>query len=1459
MIIYNPDGSVLEEMAVDDNSYRYRAIMGDNALTLYFSLPRHLEIPIGAYTDFQGARYTLVRPEALKMRHSRHFEYTVTMEGTEAKAKRWMFRNPVDGRLKFPLTATPREHLRMFVDNMNSRDSGWSVGSCVEGVERLISYSHNYCLDALRLMAQQFDTEYEISGKVVSLKKVEYNKDAPLALSYGKGNGFKSGVGRGNSGDSLPVEILFVQGGGDNIDPSAYGSQVLLLPKGQTLGYDGNVFSDQDGYVPANGRIYEASADGLSIRRGDKALDSLAEDSLDCSTICPKRVGTISGVVTVDADRNFYDIVDSNIPETLNYSNYLIAGETMTIVFQSGMLAGREFEAKYIHEPSLNRSGEVVKAGRRFEIVPQDIDGQTMPNGTFKPEAGDTYAVFHCALPDAYIRDDETRTGASWDMFREAIRYMYSHEDRQFTFRGELDGIWAKKDWTNIGGKIVIGGYIEFSDERFQPDGVLVRIVGVKDYVNNPHSPTIELSNQTVTGGFSSALKEMENEEVATDQKISDAVRFTKRRYRDALETISALKDAMLDFSEGINPVTVQTMAMLVGDESLQFRFVNSKTNPRPVDHSVSYDPAAKKLSCDAGVLQHLTLGINTLSSSHAAAEYKYWDMAAYESAYLGDVAAYKFYLYAKVSKTGRTGVFVLSRTAIGMDSVTGYYHLLVGVLNSEFEDTRSYVSLYGYTEVLPGRVTVDKIVSSGGTTFWDLLRNTVSWGGKLMYNTEGNNELILSGPLVQTGNGEVTEVGAWCGEWDGERKYALGDEVWCGVDGNVGSYRYVNSVPSKGHPVTDASYWSAYARGIKGDKGDGGQSSFKSIVFKRSNESSVAAPTGGSYASPVPTGWSDGIPDGTAQLWMSTRVLTSDGKTPQESSWTTPRPTTDTSDIDFEFSAVESAPGTPASDPSNWHDTATASDIWMAVRKCKNGVWGGWEVSKVKGEAGADGKDSHSPYIGDNGNWYVYDDARQEYVDSGRTSEGDDGHSPYIDSSTQTWWEWDAAQGEYTDTGIRARGSDGVGVQSTAVSYNTSSSGTDAPVGGWSSGIPSVPPGFYLWTRTVVTYTDGSSSTSYTAARQGTDGEDGNDGASGPAVVFRGTYESGKTYVGNSIRVDAVYYIDRYYVAKTTAGEFSGVIPTSTSKWNTFGASFDSIATGLLLSEEANIANFIFRNQRMVSQAGSEGSENLQLDGVNGVIRLADLLRLDSGALTMYSDGVEKVSVRNSSVGDYDLSLMKKSESISGQQSSATVTTYLPSAGSYVSIGENRLVNKRLGHFDAGDKITVTQGIITLSTPTADVTARFSAPTAQVSICKDGEPVSTQYIVASGTVTSGTSKRMELGGGLAYTVPSGGDGDYTIQILTKGISVKSDSSAMAVTTSFTTLLSYSFNKASFAKSLLGNDGILLTAGAGNTTDSGYLLFNANNLVVGFGNYALKVDKTGISKSSNGGVSFTAL
>ena len=712
--LYN--GSEEIKLEVKDESYSYEAIMEECSLTLYFDYPGYLEIPVGSYCDLYGKRYFLKKDSSFKKNGERNFEYTLILETGIYDTMLWKVRNTLDRRIKFPYTAKPNEHLRLLVENLNRRGIGWKIGDCIEGTEKVINYSHTYIHDALNQLADMYETEWEITEetvngkqiKTIHLRKVEYNKENPLKLSYGKGHGFKVGVGR--QFGEIPPEIILVDTTDRNIDYSTYGAKNLLLPKDKTLVYEG--------------RIYKTDVDGTCVMRADKELTTAKEDSLDCTAIYPSRVGTVSAVIEVNKENNFFDFVDKDIPEELNFEDCLIAGETMTVIFQTGMLTGKEFEVKYIHE------AKDKKEARRFEIVPQEIDGITMPEPeVWRPKVGDTYAVFGMQLPKAYICNDSTQTGASWEAFKEAAKYLYEHEDKKFTFTGTLDGLWAKKRWLEIGGKIVLGGYVNFSDTQFHPEGSLIRMIGIKHYVNNPYSPEIELSNEPIGTSVSSDLNKIETNEVTVIEKHKDALQFTKRRFRDAKETMSMLEDALLNFSGSVNPITVSTMQLLVGDESLQFRFVNSKTNPVQVSHNITFNTSTKILNAPAGILQHLTLGISSLSSSHKADEYKYWDMAEYNSPALIDPEK-KYYLYAKVGKENQAGTFLLSETAIKMELITGYYHLLTGVLNSEYEGSRSFVQLYGFTEILPGRVTTERILSPDGDTYFDLVKSEI--GGNI-------------------------------------------------------------------------------------------------------------------------------------------------------------------------------------------------------------------------------------------------------------------------------------------------------------------------------------------------------------------------------------------------------------------------------------------------------------------------------------------------------------------------------------------------------------------------------------------------------------------------------------------------------------------------------------------------------------------------------------------------------
>ena len=133
----------------------------------------------------------------------------------------------------------------------------------------------------------------------------------------------------------------------------------------------------------------------------------------------------------------------------------------------------------------------------------------------------------------------------------------------------------------------------------------------------------------------------------------------------------------------------------------------------------------------------------------------------------------------------------------------------------------------------------------------------------------------------------------------------------------------------------------------------------------------------------------------------------------------------------------------------------------------------------------------------------------------------------------------YDGTKGDKGDPGKDGvAGKNGVGLLSTVITYASSTSGANAPSAGWTTSIPVVPAGEYLWTKTVWNYTDDTSETGYSVARIGRDGNTGRDGV------------AGKDGVG--IRATTVVY----------AGSTSGTVPPS-SGW---GSQIPSVPAGQYL-----------------------------------------------------------------------------------------------------------------------------------------------------------------------------------------------------------------------------------------------------------------------------------------------------
>ena len=278
----------------------------------------------------------------------------------------------------------------------------------------------------------------------------------------------------------------------------------------------------------------------------------------------------------------------------------------------------------------------------------------------------------------------------------------------------------------------------------------------------------------------------------------------TKRSWNDVKETQSMLENAMLDgFTESINPITIQTMQVIVGADQLQFEFVND------FEHAVetAYGPTLGKNSInfeDPGTgifIKHYTLDGPTdvrpedpsdqQQLAQLKMQYCRWQIAP-KYFDLGDPSA-SYYIYIKVPKLQDNGTwinssnpmtiltktnapgtniynqysnhglgeFVLSNSAIEMTAENDYYYLLYGMINSDSGEGRSFSTMNGFTEILPGQITAYIFKSASGDSYLDLRQNVLKLGDAFMWNIDrtghvGDQILYIKGAIVvDDGNNE--------------------------------------------------------------------------------------------------------------------------------------------------------------------------------------------------------------------------------------------------------------------------------------------------------------------------------------------------------------------------------------------------------------------------------------------------------------------------------------------------------------------------------------------------------------------------------------------------------------------------------------------------------------------------------------------------------------------------------
>lgn len=419
-----------------------------------------------------------------------------------------------------------------------------------------------------------------------------------------------------------------------------------------------------------------------------------------------------------------------------------------TISMKSGACAGRDFKVRRYADITYEKVDGSKCLVYEVERNWDESLGMGFPNKTYPINDGDEFVLLDIPMPGFYIDLAED------SLFDAGEKMLADYTKVSAFYEPSVDAIKIK-----AGSKLLQAGmFMQVYDEDIidtadNKDYVLIDTLTIDEKSDLPIYK-VTLREQKRSARTYSALEDMiEDAKEVSRQDIRRERQYTDRRFRSAQQSLELLQAAFRNFSEGINPVTVRTMAMLVGDESLQFKFTASRNSLTDIACPFSYDEKTKQVKSAFSYLKHMTLGIKTVTTgTMPASSYKTWSIPIWASAVLDD-GAKSYYVYVKASKSDSTSECLLSETPIGMEDVSGYYHFLVGILNSEYDGKRDFITLYGFTEVLPGQITTDVLRSANSNLIIDLLNAKIS----------AKNGATIEGKMIfQSGSSGLENLSEW-------------------------------------------------------------------------------------------------------------------------------------------------------------------------------------------------------------------------------------------------------------------------------------------------------------------------------------------------------------------------------------------------------------------------------------------------------------------------------------------------------------------------------------------------------------------------------------------------------------------------------------------------------------------------------------------------------------------------
>lgn len=458
-----------------------------------------VDLPTPTYDQSTGGYNYELRLDAYYWKwKNKKFKYMPEVAGQEAS---------------WNLTASLDMQLGVFLRNLQAlgykyrgNDFDFSIDSSVEDSAKLMSYENTNLLDALTNMAETWNCEWWVEDNIIRFGRCE-NGDAvrielgveaqemPRSESQGT---YATRVYAFGSTRNIPSNYRPVD---ETVVVNGIVQKRLMLPEGTPY---------IDAYRYKDGKRVYIGEEGYDIGT-EMPQEEAIEDIIFLDEVYPRTecvVGTVGSYTSTIEDeetqetvtQTFYYVTDTS--GLVFDESYIIDGEELRLVFQSGLLNGMDFGVTF-HKAGTSL-GSVTLESDVYEIVANDNYGRTLPDETLKPTTGDKFILY--GWDSTKITDLGLVSNAEQELRDKTVDCVKKMMVDDGTYNTTLASSWVKENM--ISRTFDIGQRIELVNKSFFETSRISRVIGLEIKLDLPYdAPVYTIGESTAY----SRIGELEN------------------------------------------------------------------------------------------------------------------------------------------------------------------------------------------------------------------------------------------------------------------------------------------------------------------------------------------------------------------------------------------------------------------------------------------------------------------------------------------------------------------------------------------------------------------------------------------------------------------------------------------------------------------------------------------------------------------------------------------------------------------------------------------------------------------------------------------------------------------------------------------------------------------------------------------------------------------------------------